>query len=145
MKRNNHSRLTAFIVALGLSTGLGGAGTAHANGAAKAATGTETGAQADSRTVASIPLYSGLWSWRRIDDRTVILWTTPSRPYLVRLRFPSPDLKWTQAIGVTSLADRVYAGFDALQVRGLRYPIDSITRLTRDEARSYGREPEPAS
>jgi len=37
---------------------------------------------------------------------------------------------------LTSVGSRVYAKFDAVQVRGFRYPIQGIFKLTRDEARA---------
>lgn len=77
----------------------------------------------------------GHTSWRSLDRDTLIVWTSPSRPYLVELRHPSPDLRFAQAIGVTSLAGRVSAGFDDVIVEGSRYPIRSIYALDRAHAR----------
>ena len=53
-------------------------------------------------------------------------------------------MRYVQGIGVTSSTSRVYAKFDALQIRGFRYPIDSIYKLTREEARNLtSRKPRP--
>ena len=86
--------------------------------------------------VESFTILSGLYSWHAIDDDTVIVWTNPWQPYLVQLAFPSHDLPFVQAIGVTSMGSRVYAKFDAVKVRGFRYPIQGIFKLTRDEAKA---------
>ncbi len=41
-------------------------------------------------------------SWRVVDRDTLIVWTTPSRPYLIELKRGSPDLRFAQVIGVTT-------------------------------------------
>ena len=78
-------------------------------------------------------------SWQAIDDDTVIIWATAFDPYLVDLSFRSPDLRFAHVIGVTQMGSRVYAKFDAVKVHGFRYPIDSIYKMTREEARSLAR------
>ena len=89
--------------------------------------------------VDSFWMHSRPYSWRAIDDDTVIVWASAFDPYLVELAYPSHDLKWVETIGVTSFGNRVYAKFDSLQVRGFRYPIDSIYKITREEARNLQR------
>ena len=84
-------------------------------------------------------MLSGPHSWRAIDDDTVIVWATPFDPYLVELAFTSHDLKCAHAIGITQFGSRVYAKFDAVKVGGFRYPIDSIYKMTREEARNLAR------
>ncbi|HLF12809.1 MAG TPA: DUF6491 family protein, partial [Gammaproteobacteria bacterium] len=79
------------------------------------------------------------YSWSAVDEDTVIVWATPFRPYLVELAFPSHDLRFADVIGLTSVGSRVYAKFDSVKVRGFRYPIDSIYKLTREEARNLKR------
>ena len=59
----------------------------------------------------------------------------------MELAFPSHDLRWAHAIGVTSVGSRVYAKFDAVKIGGFRYPIDSIYKLTREEARNWNAAP----
>lgn len=84
--------------------------------------------------VDSITLLRRPYSFDVLDDDTLILWRTRGEPYLIELRWPSPDLKFARGIGVTSFGSRVHARGDAVQVRGLRYPIDKIYELDRDEA-----------
>ena len=93
--------------------------------------------------VDSFVMWNHPYSWSPIDDRTVVLWPTPFEAYLVRIAYPSHDMRFVQHIGVTQSTSRVYAKFDALQIRGFRYPIDSIYKLTREEARNLtSRKPE---
>jgi hypothetical protein len=89
--------------------------------------------------VESIPMLTRLHSWSAIDDDTVVIWATPFDPYLVELAFKSHELKFAQAIGITQFGSRVYAKFDAVKVGGFRYPIDSIYKMTREEARNLVR------
>jgi hypothetical protein len=89
--------------------------------------------------VDSIPMMTRPHSWQVIDEDTVVLWATPFDPYLVELAFKSQDLKFAHVIGVTQFGSRVYAKFDAVKVGGFRYPIDSIYKMTRGEARDLVR------
>lgn len=89
--------------------------------------------------VDSISALAGLDSFEPIDRDTLLIWATPFRPYLVELSFPSVDLPYTFAIGVESTTSRVHARFDSVRVRGIRYPIREIYKLSRDEARQLKR------
>lgn len=79
-------------------------------------------------------------NWRVVDRDTVIVWTTPSRAYLIELTRGSPDLRFARIIGVTSTIGTTYAKLDSVRVRGYDYPIKAIYKLSRDEARIYGAE-----
>jgi hypothetical protein len=89
--------------------------------------------------VDSIPMLTRPHSWQVIDEDTVVVWATPFNPYLVELAFKSHDLKFAHVIGLTQFGSRVYAKFDAVKVGGFRYPIDSIYKMTREEARNLVR------
>jgi hypothetical protein len=89
--------------------------------------------------VESIPLLARPHSWQVVDEDTVVIWATAFQPYLVELAFGSPDLRFSQVIGVTQVGSRVYAKFDAVNIGGFRYPIDSIYKMTREEARDLTR------
>jgi hypothetical protein len=78
--------------------------------------------------------YGRLDNWRAIDRDTLIVWTTPSKPYLVELMRGSPDLRFAQVIGLTSTIGRVNAKLDSVLVRGSDYPIKAIYRLNREQA-----------
>jgi len=126
-------RAALATLAAGLALGLG---TARARPAAAE----NTAERPAFEQVDSFTVLSRLHSWQVLDDHTVIVWATPFRPYLVELAFSSPDLKFSEVIGVTSMGSRVYSRFDAVHVGGFRYPIESIYKLTREEARSLVRE-----
>ena len=141
MKYMNFKTAKSFAVTMGLTLALS-LGAASITNAASAATGSQASSvqpTAALQAVKSIPMLTRPWSWQPIDNRTVILWATPFRPYLVKLAFPIHELPWTQVIGVTSFGDRIYAKFDSVQVHGFRYPIKSIYKLTREEAKNWGR------
>jgi hypothetical protein len=90
--------------------------------------------------VRSIWVPLGIHSFSVIDADTLILWKSPFDPYLVELKFRSPDMRFAQAIAVESGTSTIYARFDSVRVAGLRYPIDAIYKLSRDEARRLIRE-----
>jgi hypothetical protein len=123
--------LATLGAAVGLTLGANAGFAAPAQGAAVSTAGFEQ--------VDSIPMLARPHSWQVIDDDTVVVWATPFQPYLVELAFESPDLKFAQVIGITQFGSRVYAKFDAVKVRGFRYPIDSIYKMTREEARNLVR------
>ena len=130
MNRSLIRRLTALSVAASLMAG----STSFAA--------TETEIDAGARVfeeVDSIPMLTRPHSWQVIDEDTVVVWATPFDPYLVELAHKSPDLRWAQVIGITQFGSRVYAKFDAVKVGGFRYPIDSIYKMTRGEARDLVR------
>jgi hypothetical protein len=86
--------------------------------------------------VDSIPALTRMHSWHAVDDDTLVVWATAFDPYLVELSFPSHDLKYALSIGVSKTAGRIHAKFDSIYVRGYRYGIDNIYRLSPEEARA---------
>ena len=129
----------AALLALGAA---GATGIANARAAANDNDGVSDQTPAYEQ-VDSFVMWNHPYSWSPVDDRTVVLWPTPFEAYLVRITYPSHDMRFVQHIGVTQSTARVYAKFDALQIRGFRYPIDSIYKLTREEARNLtSRKPE---
>jgi hypothetical protein len=135
------NKLISVAAAVLLALGAGGAtGVASARAAANDSASDQTPAY---EQVDSFVMWGHPYSWSPIDDRTVVLWPTAFEAYLVRIAYPSHDMRYVQQIGVTSSTSRVYAKFDALQIRGFRYPIESIYKLTREEARNLtSRKPE---
>jgi hypothetical protein len=131
MNRSIVRKLSAMVLAAGLT-----AGSAASFGAAARQANAETQAF---EQVDSIPMLTRPHSWQVIDDDTVIVWATAFDPYLVELAFKSHDLKFAEVIGITQVGSRVYAKFDAVRVGGFRYPIDSIYKMTRTEARDLVR------
>lgn len=84
--------------------------------------------------------FGRLDNWRVVDRDTLIVWATPARAYLIELTRGSPDLRFAQAVGVTSTIGTTYAKLDSVLVRGSDYPIKAIYKLSRAEARGYGRD-----
>lgn len=87
--------------------------------------------------VDSIPAMTRLHSWSVVDDDTLVVWTTPFRPYLVELFRPSRELKFAWSIGITSFGSRIHAKFDSVEVDGFSYPIREIYKLSRDDAKAF--------
>jgi hypothetical protein len=128
--------LTSTLIGFGAALDLAcGTLSAHAADAAAAAS---TGPALE--RVESFVIMSRPHSWRAVDERTVIVWATPSRAYLVELAQPSYDLDVQEKIGVTSIGGRVYAKYDAVRIGDFDYPIASIYKMSREEAKSWSRE-----
>lgn len=98
-------------------------------------TAAETGFEAYEE-VDAIPAFSRLHGFTAIDRDSVLIWRTSRDPYLVELRRESFGLGFANAIGFTSWGSRIHAGFDDLIVDGMRYPIEKIYRLTREQAKA---------
>jgi hypothetical protein len=140
--RHSLGKLVGLAVAASLALGtLGSVSIANARSASTSGDGkvAEGNGEAAYEAVESFPMLTRPWSWHAVDEDTVIVWTNPFQPYLVELSFPSYDLKWVEHIGLTSVGSRVYAKFDSVQVRGFRYPIASIFKMSREEARNLER------
>jgi len=84
--------------------------------------------------VKSFRLWGPLTKWQPLDKDSLIVWTTPSKAYLLDLRNGSTSLRNAQAIGITSTLHRVSAGYDNVVFDGVRYPIETIQSLDRAEA-----------
>jgi hypothetical protein len=118
------------------------AGTLLVLGFASASQATESlssDALAGYEQVKSFTAVRGPYSWTALDDDTLIIWANAFNPYLVKLKYPSQDLRFAQAIGITQFGSRIHANSDAIHVRGFRYPIGGIYKLTRDEAKQLSR------
>jgi len=132
MRRSKIGKLAALGALAALTLGYG---PSFARSAPQAVSAAALGLE----QIDSIPMLRRPHSWQVIDDDTVVVWATPWDPYLVELAFKSHDLKFSQVIGITQVGSRIYAKFDAVTVRGFRYPIDSIYKMTREEARNLVR------
>ena len=134
MSRSMIRKLALVAAVAGLTVGSG------ASFARGAAAGSRSRSHAPAfEEVDSIPMLTRPHSWQVVDDDTVVVWATPFDPYLVELAFKSHDLKFAHVIGITQFGSRIYAKFDAVKVDGFRYPIDSIYKMTREEARNLVR------
>jgi len=139
-------RIRLLVLAATAAVTLGVAGVssvanAHSAAIESAASNGSADGNGDDQTQAyekvdSFVMFRRPYSWEPVDDKTVIVWTTPFDAYLVELAFPSHDMKFVQGIGLSSSGSRVYAKFDAVTIRGFRYPINNIYKLSRAEARN---------
>ncbi len=83
-------------------------------------------------------IWIGSWgrinSWRPVSRDELILWASPTRPYLVKIWRPITSLRFVHSIGVSTTAGRV-SKFDYVIVDGQRRPIKSIVALDRETAK----------
>lgn len=86
--------------------------------------------------VESIWMRGRMSGWTALDRDTLIIWAGAFRPYLVELQRPAHDMRFAHAIGVTEFAGRVHSRFDSVVVRGMRYRIDEMYRLTPEDAKT---------
>jgi len=75
-------------------------------------------------------------SWRAVSRDELIIWASPSRPYLVKIRRPFSSLRFANSIGVTTTAGRV-TKFEQVIVGSERLRIHSIIALDRETAKNY--------
>ncbi len=92
----------------------------------------ESSAKSDSIWIGS---YGRLHSWRAISRDEIVVWASPSRPYLITLSRRNPNLRFAHAIGVTSHIGRI-TKFESVIADGWRTPIESIVALDRETAKS---------
>ncbi len=79
--------------------------------------------------------YGGISSWQPVARDELILWASPSRPYLVKIWPSHRSLRFAHTLGVTNTAGRI-TDFDQIIVDGRRIPIKSIHRIDRQQAKS---------
>ena len=79
--------------------------------------------------------FGRLHSWRAISRDELVVWASPSRPYLIRLAQRNPHLRFAHAIGVTSHTGHI-TKFESVIVDRWRTPIESIVALDRETAKS---------
>lgn len=100
------------------------------------------GADSESKRKANASIWIGAYgsfsSWQVVDDDELILWASPSRPYLVKIWRPLSSLRFAHAIGVTNTVGRI-TRFDRVIVDGERLPIRSIEALDRETAKNLRR------
>ena len=78
--------------------------------------------------------FGSINKWRAVGRDELIVWSSPSKPYLVKIWRPHTSLRFVNAIGLTSTTGRI-TKFDRVIVDGQRLPIKSITALEPEIAR----------
>ncbi len=67
--------------------------------------------------VGSFNFFGRINGWTPLGDSALVVWTRPNEAWLLELFGPCQELEYTQAIGLTSSANRVYSRFDKVLVR----------------------------
>jgi Family of unknown function (DUF6491) len=89
------------------------------------------------------------YSWEPIGENQLVVFTTPSDAYLLKVSGPCTDLKFATSIGLTSTGSTVYSRLDSVKVRHWRCPIAEIRRVDykrmRADMRAEADKAKPAS
>ena len=89
------------------------------------------------------------YSWEPIGENQLVVFTTPSDAYLLKVSGPCTDLKFVTSIGLTSTGSTVYSRLDSVKVRHWRCPIAEIRRVDykrmRADMRAEADKAKPAS
>ncbi len=82
--------------------------------------------------------YATLYSWTRVDDDHVAVWTRPGEAYLLGLRTTCLQLGLANTIALDGFGGRVRVGMDAVIAGGVRCHIDSIRPIDLAAMRGAG-------
>jgi hypothetical protein len=89
------------------------------------------------------------YSWEPIGENQLVVFTTPSDAYLLKVSGPCTDLKFVTSIGLTSTGSAVYSRLDSVKVRHWRCPIAEIRKVDykrmRADMRAAAEKAKPAS
>jgi hypothetical protein len=89
------------------------------------------------------------YSWEPIGENQLVVFTTPSDAYLLKVSGPCTDLKFVTSIGLTSTGSAVYSRLDSVKVRRWRCPIAEIRKVDyqrmRADLRAEAEKAKPAS
>ena len=141
--------LTGALLALGACASAPPAGTAAA-AAANAGTQAQQQALARYTAYAGPPIESFTWlghfySWEPLSKDQLVVFTTPSDAYLLKI-WPPCDLRFVfNTLGLTTTASTVYARMDSVVVHSdptgpLRCPIDEIRKVDYQRLRAAQRQ-----
>jgi hypothetical protein len=84
-------------------------------------------------------------SWQALAPYQLVLWTTINDAYLITVASPCENLQFAQRIAITTTSNTLYAGFDAVVVKGWRCMITQIRpvdylRMRKDLREEHERE-----
>jgi hypothetical protein len=68
------------------------------------------------KPVGSFSYLGSISGWTPLDDSNIAVWTRPREAWLLTFHGRCEDIDFTPVIGLTSQANRVYAGFDKVLV-----------------------------
>jgi hypothetical protein len=142
--------LTGALLALGACASTSPGGSPAATAAANSGTPAQQQALARYSAYAGPPIESFTWlghfySWEPLSRNQLVVFTTPSDAYLVKI-WPPCDMRFVfDTIGLTTTASTVYARMDAVLVHTdptgpLRCPIDEIRKVDYQRLRAAQRQ-----
>jgi hypothetical protein len=151
--------LAALILLLGGCASAPPATGSAAAGTSAAAANAPTGAPAQQQALARYTAYAGppipsfTWlgrfdSWEPLGKDRLVVFTTPSDAYLLKV-WPPCDLRFVMnGIGLTSTSSTVYAHMDSVVVRSgpggpLKCPIDEIRKVDYRRLKAEQRQQQP--
>jgi len=65
-------------------------------------------------------------SWEPLSNDQLVVYTTPTEAYLLKVWGPCRDLPFATTMGLSSTGSTVYSGLDSVIVRGQRCPISEV-------------------
>jgi hypothetical protein len=65
-------------------------------------------------------------SWEPLSNDQLVVYTTPTEAYLLKVWGPCRDLPFATTMGLSSTGRTVYSGLDSVVVRGQRCPISEV-------------------
>ena len=83
-----------------------------------------------------ISVLGGLNTWEALDERRVVVSTSPKKTYLLTLSHSCHSLPFANHLGVSTSNNTVYAGFDYITADGQRCAIKTINRLSKQQKRA---------
>jgi hypothetical protein len=90
--------------------------------------------------VRSFSYLGRLDGWRPLGRNHVVVWTTPSKAYLLEVAGPCQELPFATRIGLTSTGSTVSTGFDSVRLRrGERCTITEIRPVDYSQMRADAR------
>lgn len=75
-------------------------------------------------------------SWEPLSADQLVVYTTPTTVYLLKVWGPCRNLPFATGIGLTSTGKTVYSGLDSVIVQGQRCPISEIRPVNFEQMRA---------
>jgi len=75
-------------------------------------------------------------SWEPLSNDQLVVYTTPTSVYLLKVWGPCRNLQFATGMGITSTGKTVYSGLDSIIVQGQRCPISEIRPVDFEKMRA---------
>ena len=75
-------------------------------------------------------------SWEPLSNDQLVVFATPTAPYLLKVWGPCRNLQFATTMGLTSTGRTVYSGLDSVIVQGQRCPISEIRPVDYQKMRA---------